>query len=263
MSISGLFPIDKWSFKSRSILCDLPAEDHNLLHAHQTEHSYSKGEIIFREGGLPTGIYHIKKGIVKKFKTDDSRQQIIYVAGAGELVGYHAALSGERFSDSAVTLEHSTIAFIPRDTFLSVLEQSRTINTRLLQLLGHEFTVFVNNLTLFAQRPVRERFALQLILLREKYKPVPSATHLSDHSRPSSPRTNPGSDYPVTPQSNHFTAPVEINLSREDLANLVGARRENIVRTLAEFKQQGILTTKGRKIIVKDVIKLIQIANFK
>jgi CRP-like cAMP-binding protein len=156
-------------------------------------------------------------------------------------------LSGERFSDSAVTLEDSTIAFIPREAFLSVLEQSKVLNSRLLQLLGHEFTVFVNNLTLFAQRSIRERFALQLILLREKYKPAPPGqSHTTKNS---------GSD--------HLTTPVEINLSREDLANLVGARRENIVRTLAEFKQQGILITRGRKIIVRDVIKLIQIANFK
>jgi CRP-like cAMP-binding protein len=108
------------------------------------------------------------------------------------------------------------------------------LNGRLLQLLGHEFTVFVNNLTLFSQRPVRERFALQLVVLREKYKPAVASE-----------------------------APVEINLSREDLANLVGTRRENIVRILADFKDEGILVTRGWKIIVQDVRQLIRIANFK
>jgi CRP-like cAMP-binding protein len=57
--------------------------------------------------------------------------------------------------------------------------------------------------------------------------------------------------------------PVEINLSRDDLASLVGTARENVVRVLTEFKNEEILTTKGRKIIVYDVNKLIEIGNYR
>jgi CRP-like cAMP-binding protein len=57
--------------------------------------------------------------------------------------------------------------------------------------------------------------------------------------------------------------PVEINMSRDDLASLVGTARENVVRVLSEFKEDGILETKGRKIIVHDVNKLISITNYK
>jgi CRP-like cAMP-binding protein len=57
--------------------------------------------------------------------------------------------------------------------------------------------------------------------------------------------------------------PVEINMSRDDLANLVGTARENVVRMLSEFKEEGSVETKGRKIIVLDVKKLIRIANYK
>jgi CRP-like cAMP-binding protein len=56
---------------------------------------------------------------------------------------------------------------------------------------------------------------------------------------------------------------VEINMSRDDLASLVGTARENVVRILGEFKEAAILETKGRKIIVQDVNKLIKIANYK
>ena len=57
--------------------------------------------------------------------------------------------------------------------------------------------------------------------------------------------------------------PVEINMSRDDLASLVGTARENVVRVLSEFKEVHIVETKGRKIIVNDVNKLIEIANYK
>jgi len=102
----------------------------------------------------------------------------------------------------------------------------------LLKLLSHEFTVLTNTISLFAQHSVRERFAMQLIVLREKYK-------------------------------RNFVAgmQVEINMSREDMASLVGTGRENITRILRDFKREGILETKGRKVIILNVHKLIHIVN--
>jgi len=235
MSINGIFQIDKWDFKSQSILADLPAEEFARLTAHQSEQVYSKGEIIFREGSFPSGIFYIKKGKVKKYKlVGAGGEQIIYVANTGELIGYHAILSEERFPDSAAALEESIIAFIPREDFLDTLQHSAVLSGRLLKTLSHEFTVLANGLALFGQRSVRERLALQLIVLREKYK--------TD--------ALPG-------------MPVEIDFSRDDLANLVGTARENMVRILSEFKEAGILTTRGRRIVVKDVKKLVEIANYK
>ena len=78
MSIQGIFTIDKWDFKSESILADLPTADLDRLMAHKSEHVYKKGEILFREGAYPSGIYYIVEGKVKKYKTDkNSREQII------------------------------------------------------------------------------------------------------------------------------------------------------------------------------------------
>ena len=172
---------------------------------------------------------------MKKYKVDkDGREQIIYVANSGELVGYHAILAEDRYPDSASTLEHSAITFIPKEDFLMVLQQSSVLNNRLLKTLSHEFSVLANSVTLFAQKSVRERLALQLIVMREKYKV----------------NFEPG-------------MPIEINLSRDDLASLVGTARENVVRVLTEFKEGQILETKGRKIIVLDIRKLIAIANYK
>ena len=234
MSIKGVFQIDNWDFKSESILAELPKTDLELLTAHKTEQVYKKGEIIFREGGFPSGIFYVITGKVKKYKLDkDSKEQIIYVANTGELLGYHAILSEGRYPDCAAALEESRIAFIPKEDFLETLNQSKELSRRLLKTLSHEFAVLANSLSLFAQKSVRERLALQLIVLREKYKV-------------------------------NFNAgmPVEINMSRDDLASLVGTARENVVRVLSEFKEDKILETKGRKIIVLNVTKLIKIADY-
>jgi CRP-like cAMP-binding protein len=235
MSLKDIFPIEKWDFKTESILADLPSDEYELLTRNKTEQSFKKGEIVFREGFYPSGIFYIIDGKVKKYKVDkDGREQIIYVANSGELVGYHAILAEDRYPDSASTLEHSAITFIPKEDFLMVLQQSSVLNNRLLKTLSHEFSVLANSVTLFAQKSVRERLALQLIVMREKYKV----------------NFEPG-------------MPIEINLSRDDLASLVGTARENVVRVLTEFKEGQILETKGRKIIVLDIRKLIAIANYK
>ncbi|HJS53332.1 MAG TPA: Crp/Fnr family transcriptional regulator, partial [Chitinophagaceae bacterium] len=121
-----------------------------------------------------------------------------------------------------------------REDFLDTLQQSEVLSRRLLKTLSHEFAVLANSLTMFARKSVRERLALQLIVLREKYKV----------------NFKPG-------------MPVEINMGRDDLASLVGTARENVVRVLSELKTEGILEKKGRKIIVHDVTRLIEIANYK
>jgi CRP-like cAMP-binding protein len=235
MSLSGIFPIEKWDFKSEFILAALSPEDFDLLTLNQTEQVYRKGEIIFREGAYPSGIYYLTSGKAKKYKIDgEGKEQIIYVANTGELIGYHAILSEDRYPDSAAALEESTINFIPKDDFLMVLQRSETLSKRLLKTLSHEFAVLINGLTLFGQRTVRERLALQLVVLREKYK----------------------IDF-------HPGMPVVINMSRDDLASLVGTVRENVVRILTEFKQEEILRTEGRKIIILNVNKLVEIANYK
>jgi len=232
MSLAGLFPIDKWNFKSQSILNNLPEEEYAYLCANMLEQRYNKGEIIFREGTVPAGIFFIKKGKVKKYQVDHTgKEQIIYVANSGELIGYHAILADERYPDSAATLEDCAIAFIPKEDFLNALERSTVLPRRLLKTLSHEFAVLINSISVVAQRSVRERLAIALIVLREKFKEG----------------IGPGEK-------------IMISVSRSDLANMVGTGDENIARFLTEFKRAGIIISKGRKICVTNVKKLIEIS---
>ena len=125
MSIEGIFRIDAWDFDRESILADLPEDHLAKLMARKTEHRYKRGEVIFREGGHPSGIYFIVQGKVKKYKADlEGCEQIIYVAGVGELLGYHAVLSGDHYPDSAAVIEDSVIAFIPKEDFMAVDRKS-------------------------------------------------------------------------------------------------------------------------------------------
>lgn len=226
------FPFDKFNFNSDSILEGLPESDLALLNSNMVTHIYKKGEILFREGSYPTGIYYITKGKVKKYKTDkEGREQIFYVCRKGEVLGYHALISEEKYTDTAATLEESIVAFIPKDDFLKAVQLSTVLSNRLLKVLSHEFGVLVNSLAIFAQRSVRERLALSLIILRDKYK------------------------------KEQQDKPVELDLSRDDLAKFVGTARETLVRLLHDFKKDGLIETHGRKIILLKPQEISQIAN--
>ncbi len=233
MSLTGIFPIDRWNFNSQAILKDLPAEEYNLLMAHAREEKYSKGQVVFREGTAPAGIFYIIHGKVKKYKVDNfDNEQIIYVANAGELIGYHGILAFENFPDSAAALDDCTLSFIPVADFLHALNHSHELTWRLLKTLSHEYGVLANNISVFGQRPVRERVAITLIVLRERFKNESSGAE------------------PV------------INISRDDIASMAGTTPEHVVRLLREFKDEGIIETKGRKIFVINIGKLVTATHY-
>ena len=235
MSLSGIFPIDRWNFTTQSTLSVLSEEEYADLVVHQSDQKFLKGDVIFREGAVPSGIFLIQSGKIKKYKVDNlTREQIIYVAGPGELIGYHAVLSEERYPDSAAAIEDSVISFIPQDDFIRILHRSPAFNSRLLKALSHEFTVLVNGISIIAQRTAAERLAIALIVLREKYK----------------------KDGPNEKE-------IVLNVSRKDLANMAGIAQENVIRLLKEFKREGILETDGRKIKIKDIQLLIKKSNYK
>jgi len=235
MSLSGIFPIDRWSFTTQSIVSILSAEEYNFLIGRQGEQKFKKGEIIFREGVVPYGIFFIHHGKVKKYKVDPiGKEQIIYVANNGELIGYHAVLSEERYPDSAAAIEDSMISFIPKDDFLTVLHSSPLFANRLLKSLSHEYSVLANNISVFSQRTAVERLAIALIVMREKFKI----------------ETVEGKE-------------IIIDISRTDLANIAGIAKENVIRLLKELKSEGTIAAEGRKIWIKDIAKLIARSNYK
>lgn len=230
---SSDFPFSKFKYNSDSILDDLPKQDLEILEKNMVTHNYKKGEILFREGSYPTGIYYLKKGKVKKYKTDkNGREQIFYVCKSGELFGYHGLIGEEYYMATTCTLEESIISFIPKDDFVAAIETSSVLSHRLMKCMSHEFGVLINGLAINVQRSVRERLALCLLLLKDKYK-----------------KTDQGAK------------PVEINLSRDDLAKMVGTARETLARLLHDFKEEGLVSTQGRLIILHKPKLLTEIAN--
>lgn len=224
--------ISKFLFNNQYLFDELPQYDKEMLKAAMQNKNYRKNEAIFTDGTMPSGIFYLKTGKVKKYKVDnDGREQIIYIYNTGEFFGYSAILSNESYGDTTQAIENSVIAFISKEDFLKILDQSVVFSRLLLKSLSHEFSVMANLMTVLSQRTVRERVALSLLILHKKYK------------------------------SNATEEKVYITLSRTDLANMVGTANETLARILHDFRQDSLILMEGRKIQLTDFQQLTRIAN--
>lgn len=215
-----------------SVLSKLDLEEVNRV---KVSNIYKKGQIIFYEGMNPTGVYCINKGKVKISKIGfDGKEQIVRFVMDGGLLGIRALLGDRTYTASATTLEDSVVCFISRETFLEVLKKYPEIRQCMVRLLSRLLEEAENKITSLAQKPVRERLAESLITLHQVF--------LTDHSTCDAPANNSS-----------------INLSREDLANMVGTATETVIRLLSELKEEGIISINNRSISILDVETLKKI----
>lgn len=202
-----------------------------MLNESKSCKTFKKGSQIYQEGSRTNGLYCINEGIVKIYKTGiDGREQIIYFAKEGDIIGYRSILSGELACSSAKTIQESTLCFIPSDLLIKLIRQNGDFAMDVLQQSCKELGEANSYITDIAQKTVRERLAEVLIKLKENF-------NLDENNE------------------------LQISLTREELANIVGTATESVIRLLSEFKQDGLIDLKGRKIRLLDIKKLEKISN--
>ncbi len=219
--------------KGISKFSGLCAEDLNKINYNKSCTAYKKGQIIFHEDTRPLGVFCINKGRLKVYKTgDDGKDQIIQVAKSGDMVGYRAMIGEDLYPVTAEALEDVQVCFVPKSEFLRLMEESTDFSKMLLKEACHELSMMTEMLTNLAQKTVRERLAVSLLMLKDIY---------IDEENP--------------------VEPAEINMTREDLANIVGTATETIIRLLHDFKEENLIKTNGRKIMVLDAQRLVKVGN--
>lgn len=218
--------------RNESVFKDLCHEDLATLSFKKTCNIYKKGQVIFYEGNRPAGLYCLNQGKVKIFKLGKiGKEQIVRLAKPGDVLGYRALLGEEVYSASAEALEDSTICFLDKKNFYEVLKHDQNMPVRMMQLLCHELGEAENFIQSLAQKPVRERLAEVILILKRKY-----GTDAADVNV------------------------LSVSLTREDLANLVGTATETVIRLLSDFKDQQLISFEGRRLKIMNSEKLLQLS---
>jgi CRP-like cAMP-binding protein len=192
---------------------------------------YKKGSVVYREGSRLTGFYCITRGILKIYKTGiDGKEQIIRFVKKGDIIAFRSLLSQELACTTAKVIDDAVLCHIPYHTLLYLLQNNWKFSHWMIQILCRELREANDYITDIAQKTVRERLAEVLLLLKDSFDVDDSNT-------------------------------LQISLTREELANMVGTATESVIRLLSEFKQDGLIDLKGRRIKFLDVASLRRLAS--
>ncbi|MCB0695288.1 MAG: response regulator [Saprospiraceae bacterium] len=202
----------------------------NLSHE-QGMRTMKAKEPLFHEGSYPRQVYLVEKGRIKVFKSsDDGRELIVEVAGPGDFIGYLELLNDTPYTTSASALEDSEVYYIPREDFTNLLHQNRDVSARLIKMLAKNLAEQEENLVRIAYHSVRKRVAEALLHLDAKYQEEDGQS-------------------------------VAISMMRQDLAQIIGTAKETLIRTLSDFRDEGLIKIEESSIYLLNREKLENLPN--
>jgi CRP-like cAMP-binding protein len=222
---------EKCSLESSSIFKFLKPDEVTSINYEKDFRQYKRGDILYQEGNRISGFYCINSGIIKVFKTGfDGKEQIIRFAKKGDIIAYRSVLSNELACTSAKVIEDCQVCFIPSEILISFIKTNSSFALELLKLACHELGEANSFITDIAQKTVRERLAEVLLFLVN--------------------------DFGLDNQQY-----LNISLTREELANIVGTATESVIRLLSEFKSDKLVELNGRRIKIINTKGLEKISN--
>ena len=196
----------------------------------KTSIEVKKGETLFVEGEHLNGIYCIKDGISKVSKmSSNGREQILFLVNKGDIIGERSLVNDEVANLKATAISDMKVCFIPREEIINDLKKNPEFTLNILKDMASSLKNADNVIVDMAQKNVKQRLAEMLIYLDQKF----------------------GHD---------AEGILNIHLSREDIANMIGTATESAIRILSEFKKKGVINLKGKNISLIDIPGLKKIA---
>ena len=189
---------------------------------------YDKGMTIFLEGDDCNGFYIVAAGKVKIYKVSfEGKEQIFHIYGPGNPFGEVPVFSGQKFPANAQTILKSHLLFFPRTAFVDLISDNPSLSLNMLAILSmrlRQFTVQIENLSL---KEVPGRLASYLLYLANEQ------------------------------EQEDFVA---LNISKGQLASLLGTIPETLSRILAKMNKQNLIEVSGRDIKLLDRIGLEELS---
>jgi CRP/FNR family transcriptional regulator len=198
----------------------LPAEQVEELAKICIDQRYEKGRELFSEGTVAKGFYLVVSGKIKIYKLSlEGKEQILHIFGSGEIFGEVPVFTGGNYPANAEAIEPVRALFFPRASFTELIGREPAIAVNLLGILSQRLRRFTHMIEDLSLKEVPGRLAAYLIYLGER----------------SESRQN-----------------LELEITKAQLASLLGTIPETLSRILAKMAQQGIISVEGRKIRVLD-----------
>lgn len=186
------------------------------------ELSFAKGEVLFLEGEPCRGLYVVKSGRVRIFKSSpEGREQVLLIARAGDSFNDVPVFDGGPNPVSSSALEPSTVYLIPKERLLSLVADcpAALAIIKLFAVRLRHLTMVVEDLSFHTVVSRLAKMLLDLAVVEEGPSPIP-------------------------------------RLTQDEMAAMVGSVRDVIGRALRALEQAGAIKIKGQRILVVDPQKL-------
>lgn len=195
----------------------------------KTSYTIKKGESLFEEGESVNGVYCVKAGVCKMTKlSDNGKDQIIKIAKPGELLGQRSIISDETANLSAIAIEDMEVCFIPKTEILNFFNTNNEFSMNMMKSVCGDLKDADDHMVDMAQKTVKQRLAETLLYLEENFGINEDRT-------------------------------LKLQLSREELAGMIGTATESCIRLLSEFNKTDLIELNGKKIKILDKSKLKKI----
>jgi CRP/FNR family transcriptional regulator len=202
--------------------CQLASRALNDLDAVTSAAAYPDGAVLFVEQQASRGVFVLCQGEIKLTVTSsEGKTMILHVARAGEILGLQAVLSGRPYEVTAEALRACQVAFIPRDSFLRLMQQHAEVSQNIVMQLTTQYQAVYEQLrTVGLASSPHEKLAKLLLGWASGGQKTPSGTKIN---------------FPLT---------------HEEIGECIGVTRETVTRTLGEFKHQHLVTIQGSTLMI-------------
>jgi CRP/FNR family transcriptional regulator len=191
---------------------------------HKEEQSFRKGEIINIEGDRITDFKYLKSGLVKLFrKTSDGKEQIITITKPFEFVSNMSIFSEERYQYSVSAVEDSVVCIVKLGFIKNLFMKNGGFAMGLLTKISKINDKIINQTLDIRQKNLVGRVAFVLLYFTKEI---------------------------------YNTRIFDLPVSRQEIADYIGMSTANVIRTLSDFKKDGIIKIFGKTIEVVDINKL-------
>ncbi len=204
--------------------------------------TFHEGDVIYREGDAPQGLYFLESGCVKLLVTrtqsrgrTTTAEYVTQLVSAGEFFGYKSLMNHLKMTEMAKASQTTTVWFYEKSAVQEALDSAHPLSKVLLQQAVRDLEAYENTHQLNYLSSVEERIAYQLVVLADKF----------GHE-----------------QSDGVS--INLKLTRNELAQLASTINESLSRHLTEFKNEGLIDLRGKEILVKNKRGLMEKSgNFK
>ena len=214
------------------ILSSLSQSDWEKIKHLFVEKRFGKDDYIFFEGDPFSWLGVVLEGRVKMIKhSENGKDVVVDMISSGGMLGELAAFNGEPYPATAQAMEPTVVASIQRDDYLRLLKQYPALALRVIEELGRRLREAQEMIKSMAVERVERRIARILLKL--------AAT---------------------TGSSSEEGIVIELSLTRQDIAEMVGTTVETAIRTMSKFRKKGLVQTKRGRVVILDPHQLVRIA---